>query len=182
MNIGRYFKVSGHMDRKSKKRRVRSPSASSADRISTKTKRVDDNKEVSEKPKNKDAFDANIYTRTGGAYIPPARLRQMQAAITDKTSEAYQRIAWEALKKSIHGFINKVNVSNITEVVKELFSENVIRGRGLFVRSILTAQFTSPTFTHVFAALIAIVNSKFPKVSVLLFLLMCLVCLMIFDD
>ena len=67
----------------------------------------------------------------GGAYIPPARLRMMQEQITDKTrceiliylyispsfylilylslfSLAYQRMSWEALKKSINGLINKV--------------------------------------------------------------------------
>ena len=46
----------------------------------------------------------------GGAYIPPARLRQMQAQIQDKSSVAYQRIAWEALKKSINGLVNKVKL------------------------------------------------------------------------
>ncbi|KAH8855790.1 Pre-mRNA-splicing factor CWC22 like [Schistosoma japonicum] len=114
--------------------------------------------------KNADKL-SNIFGKTGGAYIPPGRLRQMQAQITDKSSEAYQRIAWEALKKSIHGFINKVNVSNLSEVVKQLLMENIVRGRGLFVRSLLTAQSASPTFTHVFSALVAVVNSKFPKVG-----------------
>lgn len=119
---------------------------------------------VIEPPKPK-AEVVDIYGKTGGAYIPPARLRQMQANITDKSSEAYQRIAWEALKKSIHGFINKVNVSNISDVVRQLLSENIVRGRGLLVRSLITAQTTSPTFTHVFAALVAVVNSKFPQVG-----------------
>ena len=32
----------------------------------------------------------------------------MQEGITDKASVAYQRIAWEALKKSINGLVNKV--------------------------------------------------------------------------
>ena len=68
---------------------------------------------------------------TGGAYLPPARLRMMQEQITNKNSEAYQRIAWEALKKSINGLVNKVNVSNIAKIVRELFQENIIRGRGL---------------------------------------------------
>lgn len=48
-------------------------------------------------------------TRGGGAYIPPGRLRLMQQQITDKNSKEYQRIAWEALKKSINGLINKVS-------------------------------------------------------------------------
>jgi pre-mRNA-splicing factor CWC22 len=50
-----------------------------------------------------------ITTRSGGAYIPPARLRAMQASITDKSTEAFQRMSWEALKKSINGLINKVS-------------------------------------------------------------------------
>ena len=32
----------------------------------------------------------SIMTRTGGAYIPPAKLRMMQQSITDKSSMAYQ--------------------------------------------------------------------------------------------
>lgn len=101
-----------------------------------------------------------LTTRTGGAYIPPAKLRMMQAQITDKSSAAYQRIAWEALKKSIHGHINKVNTGNITVIVRELFKENIVRGRGLLCRSIIQAQAASPTFTHVYAALVAVINSK----------------------
>ena len=38
-------------------------------------------------------------------------------------------MAWEALKKSINGLINKVNVSNIIDIVRELFQENIVRGR-----------------------------------------------------
>ncbi|PSN47549.1 Pre-mRNA-splicing factor CWC22 [Blattella germanica] len=89
-----------------------------------------------------------LTSRTGGAYIPPAKLRMMQAQITDKSSAAYQRIAWEALKKSIHGHINKVNTGNIGIIVRELLKENVVRGRGLLCRSIIQAQAASPTFTH----------------------------------
>ena len=48
-------------------------------------------------------------------------------------SVAYQRMAWEALKKSINGLINKVNVSNIIEIVRELFQENIVRGRYVMV-------------------------------------------------
>jgi pre-mRNA-splicing factor CWC22 len=68
--------------------------------------------------------------RSGGVYIPPARLRALQAQITDKTSKEYQRLAWDALKKSINGLINKVNTGNIKHIVPELFQENLIRGRG----------------------------------------------------
>ncbi|OCK85446.1 MIF4G-domain-containing protein [Lepidopterella palustris CBS 459.81] len=107
-------------------------------------------------------------TRAGGAYIPPARLRAMQAAITDKTSPEFQRMAWEALKKSIQGMINKCNTANIKSIVPELFGENLIRGRGLFCRAIMKAQGASLPFTPIYAAMVAIVNTKIPTVGDLL--------------
>jgi pre-mRNA-splicing factor CWC22 len=110
----------------------------------------------------------NLTTRTGGAYIPPARLRMMQEQISDKASLQYQRLSWEALKKSINGLINKANVSNIVHIVRELFQENIVRGRGLLVRSLMQAQAASPTFTHVYAALVAIINTKFPQIGELI--------------
>ncbi|KYN28663.1 PREDICTED: pre-mRNA-splicing factor CWC22 homolog [Trachymyrmex cornetzi] len=106
-----------------------------------------------------------LTSRTGGAYIPPAKLRMLQAEITDKSGAAYQRIAWEALKKSIHGYINKVNTSNIGIITRELLRENIVRGRGLLARSIIQAQAASPTFTPVYAALTSIINSKFPNIG-----------------
>ena len=46
---------------------------------------------------------------------------------------------WEVLRKSINGIVNKVNVSNISNIVMELFNENLMRGRGLLVRAIMKA-------------------------------------------
>ena len=46
--------------------------------------------------------------RSGGAYMPPHKLRALQANITDKSGEPYQRLSWEALKKSLNGLVNKV--------------------------------------------------------------------------
>ncbi|XP_074071677.1 pre-mRNA-splicing factor CWC22 homolog isoform X2 [Macrotis lagotis] len=117
--------------------------------------------------KKKDDVDP-LLTRTGGAYIPPAKLRMMQEQITDKNSLAYQRMSWEALKKSINGLINKVNISNIGIIIQELLQENIVRGRGLLSRSVLQAQSASPIFTHVYAALVAIINSKFPNIGELI--------------
>ncbi|CAI9739437.1 pre-mRNA-splicing factor CWC22 homolog [Octopus vulgaris] len=125
---------------------------------------------ASSKPVNpsKDPTGAGILTtRTGGAYIPPARLKMMQTQITDKSSVAYQRLSWEALRKSINGHINKVNVTNIIGIVRDLFQENIVRGRGLLARSLLQAQIASPTFTHVYAALVAIINTKAHEVIAL---------------
>ncbi len=119
----------------------------------------EEKQEKKEEPKKAKEVDP-IMTRTGGAYIPPARLRMMQAQITDKSSLAFQRLAWEALKKSIHGLINKVNVGNIPSIIESLLRENIVRGRGLLTRSIMQAQSASPTFTHVYASLVAVINSK----------------------
>ncbi|ELW63749.1 Pre-mRNA-splicing factor CWC22 like protein, partial [Tupaia chinensis] len=80
--------------------------------------------------KKKDELDP-LLTRTGGAYIPPAKLRMMQEQITDKNRHV-----------------------NITI--------------GLLSRSVLQAQSASPIFTHVYAALVAIINSKFPQIGELI--------------
>lgn len=119
-------------------------------------------------PTKKKKVEDLLTMKTGGAYIPPARLRAMQAQITDKSSAAYQRMAWEALKKGINGLINKINVSNLESVVKELFQLNIIRGRGLLARAVIQAQAASPTFTHVYAGLVAVINSRMPHVGELI--------------
>ncbi|XP_015747782.1 PREDICTED: pre-mRNA-splicing factor CWC22 homolog [Acropora digitifera] len=128
------------------------------------TEKNDEKSEESSVPVKKKVDPNNpLLTKTGGAYIPPARLKMMQESIEDKSSEAYQRLSWEALKKSINGLVNKVNTSNIGNIVRELFQENIVRGRGVLCQSIIRAQAASPTFTHVYAALVAILNTKFPK-------------------
>ncbi|KAG9531990.1 MIF4G-domain-containing protein, partial [Aureobasidium melanogenum] len=114
-------------------------------------------------------YERLLTMRSGGTYVPPARLRALQAEIgNDPSSKEFQRMAWEALKKSINGLINKVNVSNIKYIVPELFGENLIRGRGLFCRSIMKAQAASLPFTPIYAAMVAIVNTKLPQVGELL--------------
>ncbi|MCO5549622.1 hypothetical protein L7F22_003095 [Adiantum nelumboides] len=110
-------------------------------------------------------------TRAGGTYIPPARLRAMmaEAQSSDPGSVEYQRMNWDALKKSITGLVNKVAMENIKFIIPELFGgANLIRGRGLFCRSIMKAQSQSLPFTPVFAALASVVNTKLPMVGELL--------------
>ncbi|CAO1619611.1 unnamed protein product [Sympodiomycopsis kandeliae] len=110
-------------------------------------------------------------TRAGGAYIPPARLRALmaEAQAADPESKEFQRMSWDALKKSITGLVNKVAADNIKFIVPELFGgANLIRGRGLYCRAIIKAQSLSLPFTPVFASLTAIVNTKLPMVGELL--------------
>lgn len=56
----------------------------------------------------------------------------------------------------------------LTPCLLQLFGENLIRGRGLFVRSVMRAQASSLPFTPIFASLVAIVNTKLPQVGALL--------------
>jgi len=49
-----------------------------------------------------------------------------------------------------------------------LFGENLIRGRGLYCRSIMKAQAASLPFTPIYASLTAIINTKIPSMGELL--------------
>jgi pre-mRNA-splicing factor CWC22 len=127
------------------------------------------------KPPNPPGFDAKSEfakllgnnTRSGGVYMPPARLRALQEAASksSKSSPEYQRLSWDALRKSITGIVNRVNIANIKQIIPELFQENLIRGRGLFARSVMKAQAASLPFTPVFAGVVAVVNTKLPQVG-----------------
>ncbi len=66
------------------------------------------------------------------------------------------------LRKSINGIINKVNTSNIQNIILELFNENLLRGKGMLARAIMKAQMASPNFSHVYAALLSVINTKLP--------------------
>jgi hypothetical protein len=48
--------------------------------------------------------------KTGGVYIPPFKLAMMQKEIQDKSSKEYQKLTWDALRKSLNGLINKVRI------------------------------------------------------------------------
>lgn len=58
---------------------------------------------------------------------------------SDKNSVEHQKYMWEMLRKSINGIVNKVNVSNIQNIILELFNENLLRGKGLLARAIMKA-------------------------------------------
>ncbi|KAJ2785769.1 pre-mRNA-splicing factor cwc22 [Coemansia javaensis] len=105
-----------------------------------------------------------------GRYLPPALKRQLLSGAAGRgdADEARQRESWEELKKRINGQVNKVNVGNIKDIVVELFGANLVRGRGLLCRSVMRAQAMSTSFTAVYAALIAVVNTRLPMVGELL--------------
>ncbi|XP_065869320.1 uncharacterized protein [Euphorbia lathyris] len=104
--------------------------------------------------------------KSGGVYIPPFKLEPMPMPMRMIVED--ERLSWEALRKSINGVVNKANATNIKNIIPELFAENLIRGRGLFCRACIKSQMSSPIFTDVFAALVSVVNTKFPEVGQLL--------------
>jgi pre-mRNA-splicing factor CWC22 len=71
----------------------------------------------------------------------------------------------DALRKSITSIVNRVDVGNIKYVIPELFSENPIRGCGLFARSIMKAHAASLPFTPVFVSLVSIISTKLPMMG-----------------
>ena len=106
--------------------------------------------------------------KIGAKYIPPYKMNKIIEQIrtkNDSKSEEYQKIMWDLLSKSINGIINKVNVSNIQNIIYELFNENLLRGQGLLIKCIIRGQLTSSNYTPIYAALICVLNSKLPFIG-----------------
>ena len=79
---------------------------------------------------------------------------------------ATQRQSWEELRKLINGTINRLNATTIKPLIYKLFNEgNLIRGRGLLAKTVLRAATTSPSYADVYAALVAVINTKLPEVG-----------------
>eukprot|EP00757_Euglenozoa_sp_SAG-D1_P002251 gene2251-2023_t len=108
-----------------------------------------------------------IATRSRGVYMPPHRLRAMEKQM-EKGSAEYQKIMFDALKKSINSLINKVSKENIQNVVMDLFQENLDRGRGWFCRTLMKSQAASPLYSPILSSLASVVNSKIPEIGMLL--------------
>ena len=53
-------------------------------------------------------------------------------------------------------------------IIRELFKDNIVRGRGLLARGVIQAQIASPFYTTVFAALVSVINTEFPQVGELI--------------
>ena len=107
-------------------------------------------------------------SKTGEAYNHAKRLKFMRDVFSYRNKVQNQRKVWEALQKSINVLVNKLTVSNIEIIAGELFKENLLRGKGLLSSALIQAQEISPTFTHVYAAMVAVINSKFPTIGELI--------------
>ena len=105
----------------------------------------------------------------GGVYMPPAKRRQLMEAQEGETTvdtSQRQRDTWQEERRIVHGTINRLNTSTIKPLIHDLFSKvNLIRLRGVLAKSILQAAVSSPRYSNVYAALIAVINSKLPEVG-----------------
>lgn len=81
------------------------------------------------------------------------------------SSEEGQRLYWHELTRHINSIVNKLSPSNIADLIPPLLQLNIIRGRGLFIRSIMAAQLISPHSTPTYAAVVAVINSKLPEIG-----------------
>ncbi len=72
------------------------------------------------------------------------------------------------MKKSINGCCNKINTSNLRIIIREIFQHNIVRGRGLLAHTIIKSQIASPIYTSVYAALVTVINSRFPQIGELI--------------
>ncbi len=61
-----------------------------------------------------------------------------------------------------------MNGSNLPTIIRQLVQNNIVRGRGILARSVIEAQSISPNNTNVYAALVSVINTKFPQISLLI--------------
>lgn len=61
-----------------------------------------------------------------------------------------------------------MNKSNLPKIIRQLLQNNTVRSRGLLANAIIEAQGKSPGNTNVYAALVCIINSKFPRIGQLI--------------
>ena len=80
-----------------------------------------------------------------------------------------QRETWQDQRRVINGTINRLNSGTIKPLIQELFQNvNLVRLRGPLCKSVLSAAVSSPKYSDVYAAIIAVVNSKLPEVGELM--------------
>ena len=100
-----------------------------------------------------------------GVYIPPFCLAQQMEEITkqklDGVPEAY---VGASAKKNLNGIINKLNISNFTNAIYELFNEKLLSGHGLLAKSLLKGQLAAPNYTQGYCC----DKSKLPEVGSLI--------------
>ncbi|KAJ1614926.1 NIC+MI domains containing protein [Cryptosporidium canis] len=113
-----------------------------------------------------DEFNKNN-TRISDDYVPPFKNRKFLSS-DNLNNRDHQEKLWIDLEKNIRGEINKLNISNVQQVLANILKNNIIRGRGILVNCILRAQLCSQTYTDIICCLSAIINCSIPDFGSLL--------------
>ncbi|CAF3523334.1 unnamed protein product [Rotaria sp. Silwood1] len=50
-------------------------------------------------------------------------------------------------------------------MVGEIFQDNIVHDHGLLARATIQSQIASPFYTSVYAALVSVINNKFPHIE-----------------
>mmetsp|Transcript_1508 Transcript_1508/g.3500 ORF Transcript_1508/g.3500 Transcript_1508/m.3500 type:complete len:982 (-) Transcript_1508:365-3310(-) len=104
--------------------------------------------------------DAAAATTTGN----PQTEQQEQLQLLSK-----QRETWQDQRRVINGTVNRLNSATIKPLIQELFQKvNLVRLRGPLCKSVLSAAVSSPKYSDVYAAIVAVINSKLPEVGELM--------------
>ncbi|KAL6569693.1 hypothetical protein OROMI_014207 [Orobanche minor] len=86
-----------------------------------------------------------------------------------RKEDEYRRSKWLYMERRINCLVRKLNISNIQFVAHGIMNlQNLIPGRGLFCKAVMKSQSGSPQSSNLYASLVAIVNSRFPDVGLLL--------------
>ena len=110
-----------------------------------------------ERGRVRSGFGERKHTREGGC---AAAACELATAPIGLSALLYKRLI--QTPRLFFGIAAQINTANIKFLIPELFAENLVRGRGLFARSVMRAQSASVIFTSVYAALVAIINTKMP--------------------
>jgi pre-mRNA-splicing factor CWC22 len=110
-----------------------------------------------------------VASDAAAVYLPPAKRRllaQQEEAKADPNSAEEQRKTWEQQKRVVHGTVNRLNEDTIKPLIHDLFDKvNLIRLRGVLTQSVLQAAVSSEHYCAVYAALIAVINTKLPEIG-----------------
>ncbi|KAI5960112.1 CWC22 [Candida pseudojiufengensis] len=82
--------------------------------------------------------------------------------------DKFQKENWKNLSKSINKLIHDFWIFNVKTTIFRLWKLNIVRGRGLLVRSIMKKQLQKPKETYLYSALISKINSHIPKIGKLI--------------
>jgi pre-mRNA-splicing factor CWC22 len=96
-------------------------------------------------------------------YLPPHKVAALHLSAVSRKDR--QRLAWERLRKRIHGVVNRANASNAADCAVELLQLNLVRGMGLLCRSLLRAQVVSQNFSPAYAAVVCALNARLPELG-----------------